>query len=260
MKYTMYQVDAFSDTLFGGNPAAVVPLKTWLADDLMQRIALENNLSETAFFVPQGFGYHIRWFTPLKEVDLCGHATLAAAHVLFNHLDYAQHEIRFESRSGELIVSRQGEWYTLDFPTDDLKAAPITEEVVAALGIRPQELYEGREDYLAIVDSQAEVENLQPDLGSMARHHHRGFIVSAPGEQSDFVSRCFFPRFGIDEDPVTGSAHTTLSPYWARRLGKLEMTARQLSARGGILKCRQLGIRTEISGQAVTYMEGTFRA
>ncbi|MEO1516170.1 MAG: PhzF family phenazine biosynthesis protein [Bacteroidota bacterium] len=260
MNHTMYQVDAFTDQLFGGNPAAVVILKQWLPDALMQKIALENNLSETAFLCQQGYGYHIRWFTPNSEVDLCGHATLASAHILFEHLNAEQFEIRFESRSGELSVKRESDWYTLDFPTDQIQASPITDDVIAVLGgVRPQACFQGKDDCLLILDSQAAVENILPDLVEIRRHDRRGFIVSAPGDEVDFVSRCFYPAYGIDEDPVTGSAHTSMAPYWADQLGKLELTARQLSARGGFLKCRQLGNRTEISGQAVTYMEGTFR-
>ncbi|MEM9918638.1 MAG: PhzF family phenazine biosynthesis protein [Bacteroidota bacterium] len=259
MEYSIYQIDAFANHLFGGNPAAVVPLEQWLPDQLMQSIAMENNLAETAFVVPKDFDYHIRWFTPLKEVDLCGHATLAAAHVFFEFLDYKHYEIRFDSRSGGLTVSKQGDWYTLDFPTDSLEEVSVTDEVKEALCLTPLELYKGRDDYLAIVSSQEAVESAAPNFDLLAQIERRGIIVSAAGKDCDFVSRAFYPRFGINEDPVTGSAHTTLTPYWAKRLGKLELTAKQLSSRGGFLKCRQLGGRTEISGQAVTYMKGKFK-
>jgi PhzF family phenazine biosynthesis protein len=266
MTYLCYQVDAFTDRLFGGNPAGVVPLDTWLPDEMMQAIAAENNLAETAFFVPRGGGYHIRWFTPRVEVNLCGHATLAAAHILFRHLNYAGEEISFDSRSGRLAVRREDPFITLDFPADEPRAADVPEELIRSLGRVPRASLTGREDWLLVYSSQREVEALQPDFERMLKglqdaqqSEGRGVIVTAPGEDVDFVSRFFAPLVGIPEDPVTGSAHTTLTPYWAQRLGKTSFTARQVSRRGGFLKCRLRGERVDISGQAVTYLAGEIR-
>ncbi len=263
MTYPFYHVDAFTDRLFGGNPAGVVPLEAWLSDETMRAIAAENNLSETAFFVAQGGGYHIRWFTPRVEVNLCGHATLAAAHVLFCHLDFAGDEIVFDSRSGRLTVRREDPFITLDFPADEPKAVDPSEDLIRSLGQRPQSALLGCEDWLLVYSTQQEVEDLQPDFERMLESLNAtqpggscGVIVTAPGEDVDFVSRFFAPQVGIPEDPVTGSAHTTLTPYWARRLGKSSLTARQVSRRGGFLKCRLRGDRVEISGRAVTYLAG----
>lgn len=252
----MFQADAFTDKVFGGNPAAVIPLDSWLPDETLQAIALENNLSETAFFIQTDNGFHIRWFTPATEVDLCGHATLATAHILWSELAYNGDEISFLSRSGHLGVSKDGNWYTLNFPTDNIEQIETPELILQSLELTPLETWKGREDYLVLVDHQPVVENLKPDFRTMARLKSRGILVTAPGADVDFVSRCFFPAFGIDEDPVTGSAHTTLTPFWAKKLNKTELAARQISARGGFLKCRLQGDRTAISGQAVTYLEG----
>ncbi|TNE60386.1 MAG: PhzF family phenazine biosynthesis protein [Bacteroidetes bacterium] len=259
--YPIFQVDAFTDTLFAGNPAAVVPLQNWLPDTRLQQIAAENNLSETAFFIPldQPGQYHIRWFTPVAEVDLCGHATLATAHVLFHHLDVPiVPQLSFESRSGILTVSRQGDWLTLDFPTDRPTPATLPEEALAAFANPPLEIRKGREDYLLVYATEQEVLALAPDFRALHRIPARGFIATAPGEHSDFVSRCFFPAYGIDEDPVTGSAHTTLTPYWANRLQKNDLEAIQRSARQGRLRCTLQGDRVLISGQACLYMKGSF--
>ncbi len=256
MQLKIYQVDAFTDAVFGGNPAAVIPLETWLSDELMQNIALENNLSETAFFVQTEEGFHIRWFTPAVEVDLCGHATVATAHVLWQHLDFSGNEIAFASRSGRLGVKKDGEFYTLNFPTDTLEKVAIPEIAANSMGKLPLECYKGREDYLLIYENHWAIEDLSPDFTQLKKLKTRGIIASAPGNDADFVSRCFFPYFGIDEDPVTGSAHTTLTPYWSKRLGKEELIAKQISKRGGDLKCRLAGDRTYISGQAVTYLIG----
>ncbi len=256
MQITLYQADAFTSQLFRGNPAAVCPLKKWLPDATMQAIASENNLSETAFFVPKGQDYHLRWFTPAIEVDLCGHATLATAHILFNHLGHREPSINFHSRSGMLSVTRDGDFYILDFPTDVLETTLPPKVLLEALQVKPKEVLMGREDYLMVLDSQAEVAALQPDFRKLKQVKGRGVIVTAPGDEADFVSRCFFPNAGIDEDPVTGSAHTTMTPYWAERLSKQEMTARQISHRGGELRCTMLGERVAIAGQAVTFMEG----
>jgi predicted PhzF superfamily epimerase YddE/YHI9 len=256
MRLPIYQVDAFTDCLFGGNPAAIVPLETWLPDELLQEIASENNLSETAYFVRLKEGFHLRWFTPACEVDLCGHATLATAHVLWRHLRYDGNTVRFCSRSGWLGVGREADFYVLDFPTDELEKVRTPGIVAQALECTPAETLKGREDYLVILKNESMVENLAPDYKLLATLKTRGIIATAPGVEVDFVSRCFYPSFGINEDPVTGSAHTTLTPYWAGRLGKTELTARQISRRGGFLKCRLSGDRTFIMGKAVTYLIG----
>ncbi|MTI22983.1 PhzF family phenazine biosynthesis protein [Fulvivirga sp. RKSG066] len=256
MKTPIYQVDAFTSELFGGNPAAVCPLKKWLSDDLMQNIAGENNLSETAFFVKTDDGFHLRWFTPNTEVDLCGHATLATAHVIFNHLGYDQDEIQFESKSGLLTVSKQSGKMTLNFPADNLKQIEITDAIIEGLGIRPKKGFNGVSDMLFIVESESEVRALHPDFGVLGALDRRGIIVSAPGDDVDFVSRCFYPACGIDEDPVTGSAHTTMVPYWAKTLGKTDLKAQQLSQRGGQIDCKLESDRVLLTGAAVTYLEG----
>ncbi|MCF8243704.1 MAG: PhzF family phenazine biosynthesis protein [Saprospiraceae bacterium] len=257
MKFLIYQVDAFTDQIFRGNPAAVVPLEDWLPDVTLQQIAAENNLAETAFFLKNEAEFHLRWFTPATEVDLCGHATVATAHVLWEHLDCGLDEITFHSRSGILGVKKQDDWYVLDFPTDKIAQVEVPEMAQIALGVKPLEVWKGREDYLLLVENQAVVENIDPDFRQLGKLKARGFIITAVGKEVDFVSRCFFPAFGIDEDPVTGSAHTTLTPFWANKLGKPELTARQISKRGGYLKCQFQGDRTHISGQAKTYLEGT---
>jgi PhzF family phenazine biosynthesis protein len=258
----LYQVDAFADQLFAGNPAAVCPLTEWLPRETMQAIAAENNLAETAFFVPSatnnGADFDLKWFTPTVEVDLCGHATIATAKVLFDLLGYAQSEIRFHTNSGLLIVTRQGDWLTLNFPADPpVRVSPsFHEELTAALGIEPVEVYAGKTDLLVVVPDPATVEALTPDFRALGQIKARGIIVTAPGTDIDFVSRFFGPASGIDEDPVTGSAHTTLTPYWAERLDRTTLTARQLSRRGGYLRLALLEDRVEISGQAVVYLKG----
>lgn len=257
MKQPIYQVDAFTNELFAGNPAAVCPLDNWIPDEKMQKIAAENNLAETAFFVKNGDHYDLRWFTPAVEVDLCGHATLATAHVLFQHLNYAENEVRFQTRVGELRVTRADDWYTMNFPTDDIKVVENPpENLLKSLNVEPVVVYVGREDYLVVVDNQKVVEECAPDFRLLKSIGGRGVIVSAKGKEVDFVSRGFFPAAGIDEDPVTGSAHTTLVPHWTKVLDKTKMTARQISQRGGFLKCDFLGERVELSGQAVTYLKG----
>lgn len=252
----IYIVDAFTEALFGGNPAAVCPLKEWISDELMQEIAKENNLSETAFFVPQGNDYQLRWFTPVKEVDLCGHATLATAHVLQSHIGVQNSELRFHTRSGVLTVVCQNGEYTLNLPTDRLTRINIPAIFKDITGSEPIELYKGREDYLAIYNNQEQIESMTPDFHKLKSLEGRGLIVSAKGNDSDFVSRCFYPAFGIDEDPVTGSAHCTLTAYWAEKLLKNTFTAIQVSARRGYLKCRYMGPRVEITGKGVTYSKG----
>ncbi|WP_276134327.1 PhzF family phenazine biosynthesis protein [Polluticoccus soli] len=248
-----YIVDAFTDELFSGNPAAVCILDKWLPDKMMQRIAAENNLAETAFLTPVTDGFHIRWFTPAVEVDLCGHATLASAHVLFNHERYQGNKIVFDSRSGQLIVLKSAN-LTLDFPVDKIeKVSNVPLALTDALSQVPTEVYRGKTDYMAVYSSQSEIEQLDPDFRVLAKLDGRGVIVTAPGDTIDFVSRFFAPQSGIDEDPVTGSAHTSLAPYWASKLGKEKFSCLQLSARGGKLFCELVGDRVKISGNAVTY-------
>ena len=253
----IFQVDAFTDKVFGGNPAAVCPLEEWLDEGLMQKIAAENNLSETAFFVKRGEGYTIRWFTPVTEVALCGHATLASAHVLFRHLGHKKDTIHFYSlHSGPLPVSRNGKILTLDFPADEYRKAAAPQEILQALDTLPRECYKGNTDFMLVYDNEEEILACSPDMGLLRRSDVRGVIITAPGKEVDFVSRFFAPGSGVDEDPVTGSAHTTLTPYWSRRLGKVKLTARQLSKRGGDLLCEFAAERVRISGKAVTYLTG----
>jgi len=256
MTLRLYQVDAFTPELFRGNPAGVCPLESWLPDPLMQNIAMENNLAETAFYVRTGDRFRIRWFTPAVEVDLCGHATLAAAFVIFHYDRFPGTAIELDSRSGVLRVRRDGDFLTLDFPVDPLRPTAPPDGMAEALGARPLEVYKGKTDFLAVFGSQVEIEEMRPDFGKLAGIEARGVIVTAPGKDVDFVSRFFGPQVGINEDPVTGSAHTSLTPYWSVRLGKTEMSAVQLSQRRGWLKVRLNGDRVEISGRARAYMEG----
>ncbi|HOU48526.1 MAG TPA: PhzF family phenazine biosynthesis protein [Candidatus Aminicenantes bacterium] len=256
MSLRFYQVDAFTSEVFQGNPAGVCPLESWLPDGLMQNIAMENNLAETAFYVPTGDRFGIRWFTPAVEVDLCGHATLAAAYVIFRYDRYPENEIALDSRSGILRVRRDGDLLTLDFPVDTLRPAAEPAGLSEALGARPREIFRGKTDCLAVFGTQAEIEAMRPDFGKLGRVEARGVIVTARGTEVDFISRFFGPQVGIDEDPVTGSAHTSLAPYWAEKLGKTEMEAVQLSRRGGRLKVRLRGDRVDISGRARAYLEG----
>jgi PhzF family phenazine biosynthesis protein len=257
MKLKIYQVDAFTSKVFGGNPAAVCILSAWLDDALMQRIANENNLSETAFAVPVDERYQIRWFTPQVEVDLCGHATLATAHILFEYYDHPGDRVEFDSvHSGKLAVEKSGGMLTLDFPADNVEETDVPEIAVNALHRSPLKAYKGKTDYMFVYASQSEIENLKPDFGLLAQLDNRGVIVTAMGLEVDFVSRFFAPQTGINEDPVTGSAHTTLTPYWSRVRGKKKLTARQISARGGDLVCENRGDRVRISGEAVTYLVG----
>lgn len=259
MKIKLYQVDAFTDKLFGGNPAGVCPLDEWLPDNLMQNIAFENNLAETAFFVNNGIDYEIRWFTPLAEVELCGHATLASAHVLFDHLDYNRKEIIFHSKSGELKVRKDNGRLTLNFPADIIKKTDVPEDLIIAIGKKPVETYKGKTDFMLVYLSQKEIEEIEPDFELIKKSKARGVIVTSEGDNVDFVSRFFAPMVGINEDPVTGSAHTTLTPYWAGVLAKKELTAMQLSKRKGNLNCKLINGRVEIAGYAVTYLEGSIK-
>jgi PhzF family phenazine biosynthesis protein len=255
VKIPIYQVDAFAACLFGGNPAAVCPLEEWPEDHVMQSIAAENNLAETAFFLRHGDPHALRWFTPTLEVDLCGHATLASAFVVFEYLDRAARAVRFSTRSGELLVRRENDLLAMDFPARPPRQCEPDAALAAALGRTPSELWESR-DYMAVYNSEDDVRALAPDIKALAAVGHFAVIATAPGRSSDFVSRFFAPASGVDEDPVTGSAHCTLVPFWARRLGKPELHAFQVSARGGELFCRDHGGRVEIAGRAVPYLEG----
>ncbi|RDV13741.1 PhzF family phenazine biosynthesis protein [Pontibacter diazotrophicus] len=256
-KIKLYQIDAFTDKVFHGNPAAVCVLNEWLEDKTMQQIAAENNLAETAFVVQNGRDYEIRWFTPTVEVDLCGHATLAAAHVLFHFYNHPSNTINFQSRkSGLLTVDKAGEELTLDFPADVYQRVEAPQALVSALGVTPAEVYKGRTDYLLLFQTQKDIEGLAPDFRTLASVEARGVIVTAPGDEVDFVSRFFCPQVGIDEDPVTGSAHTTLTPFWSQKLSKKVLSAKQVSARQGDLRCEFLGDRVKITGRAVAYLSG----
>lgn len=256
MTLKIYQVDAFANAVFTGNPAAVCPLEAWLPDAVMQSIAMENNLAETAFYVREKEGYRIRWFTPAVEVDLCGHATLASAHVLFHHENYAGDSITFNSRSGPLTITRKGDSMTLDFPTDTLSEAELTPELAGAFSIRPTKALRGKTDYMLVYENESQIRNLVPDLSKVEKIKARGVIVTAKGDKVDFVSRFFGPQSGVNEDPVTGSAHTTLIPYWSGVLHKTDMLAIQCSARSGQLACKMNGSRVAISGKARTFMIG----
>jgi len=259
MRLPIYQVDAFTDAVFAGNPAGVVPLESWLPDETLLAIAAENNLAETAFFVRQGDGYELRWFTPTIEMDLCGHATLAAAFVLSSIYDPSQSRLEFATRkAGTLTVTRDGDLYTLDFPSrppEPLADAPAG--LIAALGgPAPVSVLKSR-DTLIVYEDEATVRSLAPDMNALARVDVFAACVTAPGSgRVDFVSRFFAPAGGVPEDPVTGSAHCTLIPYWAERLGKDKLEARQVSARGGVLSCELVGDRVKIAGKAVLYLEG----
>lgn len=254
----IYQVDAFTENVFEGNPAAICPLQTWLPEDIMQKIAMENNLAETAFIVPYGEDFHIRWFTPAVEVALCGHATLAAAHCFYEQLGHEKDSIRFFSQSGWLTVTRKNNGQlTLDFPADyAAEVLPVPDAVFEGLGIKNGKVYKGKFDYLVELDSEAAITGLKPDFRKLSSLDSRGILVTAKGDHSDFVSRCFFPQSGIDEDPVTGSAHCLLTTYWHQKTGKTVFKAIQVSARKGILECELKGDRVLMTGSAKTYLKG----
>lgn len=254
MKIKQYQVDAFTMQVFGGNPAAVCPLDAWLDDELLQSIAAENNLSETAFFVKTKTGFHLRWFTPVTEVNLCGHATLATAHVIFEHLGYPEPTIHFETHSGTLTVERQGVMLVMDLPSAPPKSCIAPEALLAGLGKQPVEVH-AADDYFAVFDSEDTVRAIKPDFVKLSALDLRGVVVTARGKDVDFVSRFFAPKFGIPEDPVTGSAHCELTPYWSAKLGKQILSARQISKRGGDIRCELKGNRVGLAGHAVTFME-----
>ena len=255
MRLKYYQVDAFTSRVFGGNPAGVCPLESWLPDEILQHIAAENNLSETAFFTREAESFHLRWFTPAMEVDLCGHATLAPAHVLFSELGHTESILRFETRSGLLTAIRRDDLIELNFPARLPIACAAPENLVNGLGLRPREVLKSR-DYVAVFDSQAEVASLAPDMNLLSQLDCLGIIATARGQQADFVSRFFAPRADIPEDPVTGSSHSSLIPFWAERLGKSVLFARQISRRGGEIFCRHLGERVGIGGRSVVYSRG----
>lgn len=256
----IYQVDAFTDAVFGGNPAAVIPLTSWLCDDTLLNIAIENNLSETAFFTNNDDGsYHLRWFTPGGEVDLCGHATLATAYVIFEQLNHASNDIRFTGLSGDLFVSKTAQGIKMDFPAWSREETLAPQDIINALGKAPTTYFNGP-DCMATYESATDIKALTPDFSALKKcETARGIIATAPADKDselDFVSRCFFPRLNIDEDPVTGSAHCMMVPYWAEQMNKTTFKARQISARGGDLHCTLNGKRVELIGKAVLYMVG----
>lgn len=256
-KIQVYQVDAFTTHVFGGNPASVVMLEEWFQDEILQKIAAEHNQPETAFIIKSGDQFKIRWFTPTCEVDLCGHATLASAFVLFNELNYSGTVIHLESvNRGPLYVHRKDDFYELDFPADTIEKTSIPYGLVDAFGVDPVDVYRGKDDYLLVFETEKQILEMLPDFDAVASIDARGVICTAPGTDVDFVSRFFGPQSGIDEDPVTGSAHTTLTPYWASKVGKQFLTARQLSARRGYLELELSDDRVKISGSAKLYMKG----
>jgi PhzF family phenazine biosynthesis protein len=260
MKVPIFQLDAFTGELFRGNPAAVCPLDEWIDDGRLQAIAAENNLSETAFFIPEDGDYHLRWFTPSAEVDLCGHATLASAWVIFNRLEPERTSVGFRTRGGELRVDREGGLFEMDFPARPPVPKEAPRALVEGLGIEPEEVLAASRDYLVRMAAEEDVRKLKPDFLRLRTLDRLGIIVTAEGTACDFVSRFFAPGVGVPEDPVTGSAHCTLVPYWAARLERRDpsapLHARQISARGGELFCRDLGDRVRIAGNVVLYLEG----
>ena len=258
MEITLYQIDAFASKLFEGNPAAVCPLGAWLSDEIMQSIAAENNLSETAFFVPKGNGYHIRWFTPASEVDLCGHATLAAAYVLFNILGYKKDKIEFDSKSGILAVTKANEWLVMDFPAQPPVSCDIPKEIIKAFDRAPIECLKS-EDFVVVFEREIDIESANPDFEQLKKLDLRGVIITAKSTRYDFVARFFAPKYGIPEDPVTGSAYTQLAPYWASRMGSKRFSVKQVSSRGGELTCEVVDDRVLISGKAIKYLEGKIK-
>ena len=258
VQLTLYQIDAFTDKVFKGNPAAVCPLDSWLADRDLQAIAAENNLSETAFYVPIEGGFNLRWFTPKAEVDLCGHATLATAFVIFNYSDYPNNTIKFASRSGELAVTKSDDLLVMDFPSQPGKPCATPPLLVEGLGKAPIEVLSS-EDYMAVFENEEDVIALKPNFDALSKLDLRGVMVTAKGKDVDFVSRFFAPRHGITEDPVTGSAHCALTPYWSGKLNKTKLSAKQVSKRTGYIECELKGNRVLLSGKAVKYMEGKIK-
>ncbi len=256
MKIKIYQVDAFASHVFEGNPAAVCPLDEWLEDEILQKIAEENNLSETAFFVTSTPEIELRWFTPRGEVDLCGHATLATAHVLYEHLAFKSPRIKFQTKSGELVVTKNDSGFSMDFPASHPAIIDAPIDLLAGLGdVIPKQVIASF-DYIIVLDNEEEVKNLDPDLSKWLKLDLRGVVVTAVGTDVDFVSRCFFPKLGVDEDPITGSAHCELAPYWSSKLGLSLLTGHQMSKRSGIVHCELKGDRVILTGNAVDYMSG----
>ncbi len=258
MKLPIFQVDAFTDKVFGGNPAAICPLEHWLPDDVMQKIAIENSVAETAFFIPLHDGFEIRWFTPEIEMDLCGHATLATAHVIARHLNYSLLSIKFQSKSGELVVTVENELLTLDFPSRKPEPSDIPQIILDAIQVKPVEVLKSR-DYVLVFESEETIRRIEPNQSILNQINldPGGVVITAKGDEVDFVSRFFTPQASIFEDPVTGSAHCSLIPYWSERLGKESMLALQVSPRVGKLFCKNAGERVLIAGEAVTYLEGS---
>jgi len=259
MELALYQIDAFASKPFEGNPAAVCPLDEWLPDKIMQSIAEENNLSETAFFVPKDNGFHIRWFTPTSEVDLCGHATLATAYVLFNILGYKSDKVEFDSRSGILIVTKNNEWLVMNFPSQPpVLCHNIPEEIIKAFNITPIECLMS-EDYIVVFEHEIDIESAKPDFEQLKKLDLRGVAITAKSSRYDFIARFFAPKYGIPEDPVTGSAYTQLAPYWASKTGSKRFNVKQVSSRGGELSCEVVDDRVLISGKAIKYLEGKIK-
>ena len=256
MQLPIYQIDAFTSEVFGGNPAAVCPLENWLEDNILQNIAAENNLSETAFFVDRGGFYQVRWFTPQTEVDLCGHATLASAFVIMTHINPSLNEVVFGSQSGELKVGRNEDFFSLDFPAHNPEPCEAPENLLRAMDIIPEKVF-ASDKYMLVYKTEADVRQLNPYMKLIKELDRMGVIVTAPGDNSDFVSRFFAPALGIPEDPVTGSAHCTLIPYWSKELNKEKLHAYQVSERGGEIFGIDNGDRVTIAGRAVQYLEGT---
>ena len=255
MKLPIYQVDAFAKHVFEGNPAAVCPLKTWLADDVLQAIAAENNLSETAFYVMTSQGFHIRWFTPSCEVDLCGHATLATAHIIFNEFNYPQPSISFESRSGILTVTKKDTLLVMNFPAQPPTPCDLPADIEKAFGTKPIKCLKAA-DYILVFENEEDIFNAKPELALLKNIDLRGVMITAKSDNYDFILRFFAPKYGIDEDPVTGSAYTQLVPYWQDKLGKTTLHAKQVSKRGGEVFCEYLHDRISIAGSAVNYLQG----
>ncbi len=255
--YPIYHIDAFTSNLFGGNPAAVCPLKEWLPDETMQQLAFENNLSETAFFVKEGHNYDIRWFTPEFEIDLCGHATLASAYVIFNHLNHTSDFIQFNCKIGKLEVSKKDELIELNFPSRMPQPVEAPEALLKGVNIKPAKILKSR-DYFLVYEDESQVRQIVPDYNYLNKVDSIGIIVTAPGREVDFVSRFFVPNSVIGEDPVTGSSHCNLIPYWAKQLNKSKLTAKQLSAREGELFCEDKGERVTMAGKVVLYLKGEY--
>jgi PhzF family phenazine biosynthesis protein len=255
MELSLYQIDAFASKPFEGNPAAVCPLDEWLPDEIMQSIAQENNLSETAFFIPMGNHFHIRWFTPTTEVDLCGHATLATAYVLFNLLGHPSDTLEFESKSGRLMVMKENQWLVMDFPAQEPLLCDMPTEILQAFEIPPIECLRS-EDFIVVFERERDIESAKPDFEQLKKLDLRGVVITAQSARYDFITRFFAPKYGILEDPVTGSAYTQLAPYWSAKMGRKRFDVKQVSSRGGELSCEWVNDRVLIFGKAIQYLVG----